>query len=389
MSDEKKPGRFYHGWIGVRGLAFCLGAFSIFNWMLGLVAGRFDANLWWLDLRVVPFFLRPLFIPGAAMVLLIFATLPVWTWTSRIRSWVALAASISALLLALVGVLNTQNYLQLLMQESFSSAFPVPLSSLISLLLIWISFRAYQHRRKARDGEQVSAKRQLLGTIVIFFLLFPLLQMFFYGYTDYRRKADAILAFGAGVRADGSMSLALYDRTRTAVDLYENGLAPYLIFSGGPGPGGHHEALVMRAYALQRGVPADAILLDQLGLNTWSSVKNSIKLVQNVLPKRKSAFSTKPRILAVSTFYHLPRIKMAFHQAGSEVYTVPASETRVLFALPVYLFREILAFWFYYCRASINSVLQWSAGWARTNAIYYPQDAFVRKRSNNHVLIHW
>jgi uncharacterized SAM-binding protein YcdF (DUF218 family) len=56
------------------------------------------------------------------------------------------------------------------------------------------------------------------------------------------------------------------------------------------------------------------------------------------------------RILAVSHFYHLPRVKLTYQRYGREVCTVPAQETYRLTALPVYMVREIVALWVYYVR---------------------------------------
>ena len=55
------------------------------------------------------------------------------------------------------------------------------------------------------------------------------------------------------------------------------------------------------------------------------------------------------RILAVSQFYHLPRIKLAYARAGVDAWTVPArtSITRTTAIVS----REIPAFWLYYLRA--------------------------------------
>lgn len=55
------------------------------------------------------------------------------------------------------------------------------------------------------------------------------------------------------------------------------------------------------------------------------------------------------RVLAVSDFYHLPRVKMAFQRQGLDVYTVPARGTPPL-AIPYNLLRETAAFWAYYLR---------------------------------------
>ena len=52
------------------------------------------------------------------------------------------------------------------------------------------------------------------------------------------------------------------------------------------------------------------------------------------------------KCLAVSDFYHLPRIKLCFRRQGIEVLTVPAQETVPPPAAQ--LGREVLALWLYY-----------------------------------------
>jgi uncharacterized SAM-binding protein YcdF (DUF218 family) len=171
--------------------------------------------------------------------------------------------------------------------------------------------------------------------------IFPLAQMYCFGKTDYRRHADAIVVPGALVYANGSMSTALYDRVKTACDLYDAGYAPVLVFSGGPGDGAIDEPHAMRAYALARGIPEGAMVLDPHGLNTEKTVGNAAR----ILSERgvKSA-------LVVSHYWHLPRIKLASARAGVEVYTVPAEEERPLAGRRYLMGREIAGLWVYYLR---------------------------------------
>ena len=136
--------------------------------------------------------------------------------------------------------------------------------------------------------------------------------MYFFGHTDYRRKADVIVVFGARAHADGSPSGVLSDRVTTACQLYRDGLADMLIFSGGPGDGDIDEPHAMRRLAMKLGVPDSAIRLDSAGLNTDATVGNTEVLFRQLHVSR---------VLAVSNFYHLPRIKMAYRQAGWDVYT--------------------------------------------------------------------
>jgi vancomycin permeability regulator SanA len=173
--------------------------------------------------------------------------------------------------------------------------------------------------------------------------LFPLAQMYSFGLTDYRRPADAAVVFGAAVWSGDRPSHALLDRVNTGIELYNEGLVDLLVMSGGPssGPEIAHEVDVMRRLALDAGVPDEAVVLDYRGINSQATVDNcaDIFLVHGI---RKA--------LAVSHFYHLPRVKMTFERAGLDVYTVPARETYILYALPYYMAREVAAIWVYYVR---------------------------------------
>jgi hypothetical protein len=107
------------------------------------------------------------------------------------------------------------------------------------------------------------------------------------------------------------------------------------------GDGDIHETEAMKRLAVQLGIPADAVILDEDGLNTYATVGSTCMLFDQL---------NIERVLAVSHSYHLPRIKMTYQRSGREVYTVPAKETYPLTALPIYILREVAALWVYYLR---------------------------------------
>jgi vancomycin permeability regulator SanA len=163
--------------------------------------------------------------------------------------------------------------------------------------------------------------------------------MFCFGKTDYRRKADVAVVFGARAYASGRPSDALSDRVRTGCALYLEGLVPKLLFSGGPGDGEVHETEAMRRLAESLGVKPEDIILDLEGLSTDATVRNTVPLFRS---------EGLPRVLAVSHFYHLPRIKMRYRREGWEVFTVPAKERYTLRKQPYLMAREVAALWVYY-----------------------------------------
>jgi uncharacterized SAM-binding protein YcdF (DUF218 family) len=126
---------------------------------------------------------------------------------------------------------------------------------------------------------------------------------------------------------------------RTACRLYHDGLARTLIFSGGPGDGAVHETEAMKRMAIRLDVNEADIVLDKNGLNTQATVKNTEALFAQLHVSR---------ILVVSHFYHLPRVKLAYQRDGWNVYTVPAKESYLLGQLPYNMAREVAALWVYY-----------------------------------------
>ena len=112
-------------------------------------------------------------------------------------------------------------------------------------------------------------------------LVFPLAQMLFFGTTDYRRPADVAVIFGARVYATGRPSPLLADRIRTGVELYQSGLVPLLVMSGGDGTDGFNEARVMRDVAVAAGVDPSAILVDPAGNSTEATVADVAALLDS------------------------------------------------------------------------------------------------------------
>ena len=92
------------------------------------------------------------------------------------------------------------------------------------------------------------------------------------GQGDDRRPADAIIVLGAA-QYDGRPSPVYEARLRHAIELFEAGVAPTLVVTGGSQPGDRTtEAAVGRLYALQAGVPDAAILVEAESRNTLESL---------------------------------------------------------------------------------------------------------------------
>jgi uncharacterized SAM-binding protein YcdF (DUF218 family) len=93
------------------------------------------------------------------------------------------------------------------------------------------------------------------------------------GNRDDRRASDAIVVLGAA-QYDGRPSAILKARLDHAIDLFDAGVAPYLVVTGGKAQGDRTtEAASARAYAISRGVPATAILVEDKGRTTLESLR--------------------------------------------------------------------------------------------------------------------
>lgn len=320
-------GPWWMRWLAslARGGALFFGGFTLLGLVGELLHPGFDASLWWLDLRAWPGWLSLPFRWMAALLLSAYALAPS---SVRWRRWATVGAAAG---LSLIALWDALRFYRLWLGGELASAPPVPLSLLLGAgfaLIAWMAWRP--------------AAGSWIGVAVAFLLAgvsFPVAQMLSFGRTSYARPADIAVVFGARAYADGRPSHALRDRMNTACQLYQRGLVRALYLSGGPGDGEFHETDVMRTMALAQGVRAEDILIDREGNNTRQTA-------ENLAPElRRRGLG---RVLAVSHFYHLPRVKLAFQREGIEVFTVPAEEPRLLLRLPYYMVRETAGLWAYY-----------------------------------------
>jgi uncharacterized SAM-binding protein YcdF (DUF218 family) len=311
-----------------RGIALFLGGFTLLNVAGDLRFAGTDGNLWWIDLRPLPF--GRLILIGFAIAMIAYAIAP---RLSRARLF-ADVALIAIVLVAAIG--NTIRYYLILARGDVRTTLPLPLSLLIAAAMLAILIA---HHRPPQPN-----RRAFIVSFVAAGIVFPIAQIALFGLTDYRRRADLIVVFGAHAFANGAPSRALADRIDTGIELYRAGLAPRILFSGGPGDGAIHETEAMRRYAVRRGVPDSAIAVDLDGINTESTARNTLTFTHGV----------PTRVLAVSHFYHLPRIKMTYQRYGFNVCTVPSGNAGVQ-PLLLNLAREDAAFWRYYLRRITTS----------------------------------
>ena len=125
--------------------------------------------------------------------------------------------------------------------------------------------------------------RLLLAGLVAAFVAFgwATFRIWETGNRDDRRDVDAIVVLGAA-QYDGRPSPVFRARLDHAVDLYESGVARYLVVTGGKAQGDRTtEGAAARAFALSRGVPAAAILLEDRSRTTLESLRGVATLLRD------------------------------------------------------------------------------------------------------------
>jgi SanA protein len=132
-----------------------------------------------------------------------------------------------------------------------------------------------------------------------------------YAVTDSPAKPVAIV-FGAGLWRDGSPSPVLRHRVQTAADLYFVGKVQKLLMSGDNSTIHHNEPAAMRQYALELGVPDEAIVLDYAGRRTYDTCLRA-----------REIFGVTDVVLVTQSF-HLPRAVFTCSMLGVSAVGVDA-----------------------------------------------------------------
>jgi uncharacterized SAM-binding protein YcdF (DUF218 family) len=100
------------------------------------------------------------------------------------------------------------------------------------------------------------------------------------GNRDERTRADAIVVMGAA-QYDGRPSPVFAARLDLAIDLFHDGVAPRLIVTGGKREGDRTtEAASARGYAIEHGVPEEAILSEDTSRTTLQSIRRVAALMR-------------------------------------------------------------------------------------------------------------
>ena len=159
--------------------------------------------------------------------------------------------------------------------------------------------------------------------LILFVLLFTagVLALRIYTYSSARSDgpADAAIVLGAAVWSK-RLSPVFEERINHGIDLYQNRKVRKLIFTGGQGNSNEPtESLAARNYAIQRGVPASDILIEQ----------NSHTTYENILYAKQVADANGLRkVLIVSDPLHMKRAVAMARDIGFVADPSPTPSTK-------------------------------------------------------------
>ena len=163
-------------------------------------------------------------------------------------------------------------------------------------------------------------RRVLLGLLVLvlaYFAVSTTLVARWMG-KDERPRVDAIVVRGAA-QYDGRPSAIYQARLEHAVDLWSDGVAPLLVFTGGKERGDRFtEGGSGARWALEQGVPASAVLAEEKSRTTYQNLAGAKRALE-----RRDPDGGRRRIVIVSDPFHMFRAVRQAADLGMDAYPSP------------------------------------------------------------------
>ncbi|WP_373897880.1 YdcF family protein [Haloimpatiens sp. FM7315] len=140
------------------------------------------------------------------------------------------------------------------------------------------------------------------------------------GVKSYSGKSDYIIVLGAGLRGK-TMSPALYERVKKALEYSRKNPETKIIVSGGKGAGESvSEAFAMKEYFVENGVNESIIIEENKSTNTYENLLFSRKKLEEIEKKNIEDL----RISVVTNNFHVYRAKFLGKRLGLKLQGIPA-----------------------------------------------------------------
>ncbi|WP_430980733.1 YdcF family protein [Stenotrophomonas terrae] len=159
-----------------------------------------------------------------------------------------------------------------------------------------------------------------LCALLLLWLLGVAAWIIWVGDRDQAAPADAIIVLGAAAY-DAKPSPVFEERIRHGLDLYQQGYAPKLIFTGGFGGAGARfsESQVARRYALKQKIPGKDILIETRSRTTRQNL---------VEAKQVMARHDMHKVIVVSDPLHMARALRLSKELGIDALASSTPSTR-------------------------------------------------------------
>jgi len=187
----------------------------------------------------------------------------------------------------------------------------------------------------------------LTAFLIVLYTIIASVQIVQYGKVDNKTKCDVAIVLGAATSGE-EVSPVYRERINHGIWLYENGYVDYLILTGGVGEGNEKsDAFVAKQYAVENGVPEQAILIEERSTITEENLEYAKSIMD--------AHSMNTAII-VSDPLHMKRAMRMAADYGITAYSSPTPTTmyRSLKTQIPFLAREL----FFYVGYSIVRVFR-------------------------------
>lgn len=159
--------------------------------------------------------------------------------------------------------------------------------------------------------------RRLVGftlLVLAVYLVITFAQVWQASRDDHATRSEAIVVFGAA-QYNGRPSAVLRARLDHAADLYERGLAPTIVVTGGKQPGDDvTEAAASADYLAGKGIRQSVILRENRGKNSWQSMAAAATEL-----RRRG----KERVVLVTDPFHAARVAAMADELGLDAVVSP------------------------------------------------------------------
>ncbi|MBE6762665.1 MAG: YdcF family protein [Ruminococcaceae bacterium] len=174
-------------------------------------------------------------------------------------------------------------------------------------------------------GEGVNKRKRIIIISIIAIILSILLgiivtaiSIWNYGKVDEKKSADAAIVLGAALSYN-TVSPVYGERINHAITLYNEGYVDYVILTGGVGEGNKYsDAFIAMEYAISKGLPKNAILLEEKSTVTEENIIYSKEIMDE---------NNLKTAIIVSDPIHMKRAMRMAKDYGVKAFSSPTPTT--------------------------------------------------------------